>query len=277
MCGGCTSCDSCTGCASCTTCVGCTGCTTGCTTACTGCNTCDGGCTGCTTCVSCDGYQTETSPRKEYEYGCASVQTGGFDSDVNNSCTGGGNSTEYDPDVNPAPPEIPADKWQKMSTEERLAALKELGYDVTVKDRDPNCPPAPDLDNIGLGKDEKTGEEPNIKTGLVETTSDGKTHVPYYDADTGEYLGEMVYDPATDTWSGSVKNPATGKTTEIKDAKDDGKGNFTSGTKETINPDGSKNTNPANPTDTSTPPTYTPPPSSSNPNPTPQPSAPGCS
>ena len=110
---------------------------------------------------------------------------------------------------------------------------------------------------------------------MVETTSDGKTHVPYYDAETGEYLGEMVYDPATDTWSGSVKNPATGKTTEIKDAKDDGKGNFTSGTKETINPDGSKNTNPANPTDTTTQPTYTPPPSSENPNPTPQPS--GCS
>lgn len=142
-------------------------------------------------------------------------------------------------------------------------------------DRDPDCPPAPELDNIGLGKDPDTGEEPNIKTGLVETTSDGKTHVPYYDAETGEYLGEMVYDPATDTWSGSVKNPATGKTTEIKNAKDDGKGNFTSGTKETINSDGSKITSPANPTDTSTPSTYTPPSSSENPNPTPQPS--GCS
>ena len=146
-----------------------------------------------------------------------------------------------------------------MSTEERLAALKENGYEVEVADRDPNCPPAPDLKNLGLD----------------ETTSDGKTHVPYYDSDTGEYLGEMVYDPETGEWNGSVKNPATGKTTEIKDAKDDGKGNFTDGKRDTTNPDGSKTSSPANPTDTTTQSTYTPPPTPQNPNPQPQPS--GCS
>lgn len=195
---------------------------------------------------------------------CQTACTGG--------CTGGGNSTEYDPSVNPAPPEIPADKWQKMSTEERIAALIENGYDVEVADRDPNCPPAPKLSELGFENEGENGEKANVKTGLVETTSDGKTHVPYYDADTGEYLGEMVYDPETGEWNGSVKNPATGKTTEVKDAKDDGKGNFTSGSKETSNPDGSKNTAPTNPEDTSTPSTYTPPPTSQNPNPQPQPS-----
>jgi hypothetical protein len=139
-----------------------------------------------------------------------------------------------------------------MSTEERIAALKENGYDVEVADRDPNCPPAPKLSELGFENEGENGEKANVKTGLVETTSDGKTHVPYYDADTGEYLGEMVYDPATGEWNGSVKNPATGKTLEVKDAKDDGKGNFTSGSKETSSPDGSKTTAPASGTDTTT-------------------------
>ena len=139
-----------------------------------------------------------------------------------------------------------------MSTEERIAALKENGYDVKVADRDPNCPPAPKLSELGFENEGENGEKANVKTGLVETTSDGKTHVPYYDADTGEYLGEMVYDPATGEWNGSVKNPATGKTLEVKDAKDDGKGNFTSGSKETTGSDGSKTTAPANGTDTTT-------------------------
>ena len=42
----------------------------------------------------------------------------------------------------------------------------------------------------------------------------------------------------------------------------------------TTNTDGSQNTKPANPENTSTQPTYTPPPSADNPNPSPQPS--GC-
>ena len=109
------------------------------------CTTCDGGCTGCTSCTTCDGCQNETGPKKLYTYGCSGVQTGGFEADVNNSCTDGGNSTEYDPSVNPPPPEIPADKWQKMSTDERISALRELGYNVKFPPRDPKCPPAPAL------------------------------------------------------------------------------------------------------------------------------------
>lgn len=267
VCGGCTSCDSCTGCASCTNCVGCNSCT-GCT-GCTGCTSCNGGCTGCTGCIGCAG----SLGHKFYRYGCASIQTGGFAYNLTNSC-GGGHSAEYDPSVNPPPPEIDPAKWQKMSTEERVAELKKNDYEVEIVYRDPNCPPVPELKNIDLDDQGENGEQPNIKTGLVETTPDRKTHVPYYDAGTGEYLGKLVYNPDTGEWNGSVTNPATGKTIRIINAKDDGKGNFISGSKEISNPDGSKETAPANPTDTSTPSTYTPPPTPQNPNPQPQPS--GC-
>lgn len=238
------------------------------------CTTCDGGCTGCTSCTTCDGCQNETGPKKLYTYGCSGVQTGGYEANITNSCTGGGNSTEYDLSVNPPPPEIPADKWQKMSTDERISALRELGYDVKFPPRDPKCPPTPALKNLGLEDANENGETPKVKTGAVITGEDGKTRVPYYDAETGKKLGELTYDPETGEWNGDIENPVTGEKTIIKNAKDDGQGNFTSGTKETQKSDGSSNGGPANPSDTTIQPWYTPPKTPDNPNPPPQPG--GC-
>ena len=265
-----TNCNSCQPCANCQPCVGCDSCTE---------------CTHCTNCTGCDGNCQNIPPvpppppppdpeKPKYVYNCKDTQTGGYEADINNSCTGGGNSTEYDISVNPPPPEIPADKWQKMSTDERIAALRELKYYVEFPPRDPKCPPAPALKNLGLEDANENGKKPKVKTGAVVTGKDGKTRVPYYDAETGKKLGELTYDPETGEWNGDIENPVTGKKTIIKNAKDDGKGNFTSGTKETKSPDGSSNGGPANPSDTTIQPWYTPPETPDNPNPPPQPG--GC-
>ena len=265
-----TNCNSCTDCASCTNCVGCDSCTD---------------CTHCTNCTGCDGNCQNIPPvpppppppdpeKPKYIYDCKDVQTGGYEANITNSCTDGGNSTEYDLSVNPPPPGVSPEKWLAMTQDERISTLREAGIEVIFTYRDPKCPPTPALKNLGLENANKNGEKPKVKTGAVITGKDGKTRVPYYDAKTGKKLGELTYDPETGEWNGDIENPVTGEKTIIKNAKDDGQGNFTSGTKETQKSDGSINGGPANPSDTTIQPWYTPPKTPDSPNPPPRPG--GC-
>lgn len=108
-----------------------------------------------------------------------------------------------------------------------------------------------------------------IVPGKVEECSGGQTVQTYVKLDCLQTAFST-----TQTADGKLTvNNADGSTTEAKIDPTNGKLDESVDIK-TTNTDGSQNTKPANPENTSTQPTYTPPPSADNPNPSPQPS--GC-
>jgi hypothetical protein len=108
-----------------------------------------------------------------------------------------------------------------------------------------------------------------IVPGKVEECSGGQSVQTYVKLDclqttftsTQTADGKLIINNSDGSITEAKLDPTNGKLDESVDIK-------------TTNTDGSQNTRPSNPENTSTPPTYTPPPSSENPNPTPQPS--GC-
>lgn len=277
-CQGCTTrCNSCTGCASCTSCVGCNSCT-GCD-GCTGCTTCDGGCTGCTACTTCDGNTGptgcdtgcttgETTSKIVIERFCPSSVANGLANGVCNVNTG-----KFDPyaqltNLSPEALEIlgiTEAEWDSL-TPEAQADLCAEHPEIELKDynNDSTILAATESLEIATGQSME-----GIVPGKVEECSGGQTVQTYVKLDclqtafttTQTADGELTINNSDGSITEAKLDPTNGKLDESVDIK-------------TTNTDGSQNTKPSNPENTSTPSTYTPPPSSSNPNPTPQPS--GC-
>lgn len=270
VCGGCTSCDSCTGCANCTGCVGCTNCTE--CTGCTGCTTCDGGCTGCTECTTCNGScqngctggQTHTL----HQF-CPSNNSNGYNAGVCNQDTG----TDPYAFLNNIPDWIQAacglteEQWDAMTPEEQKNTAKEADPECEIEEHNNTnsvLTSKEDLD-AALQGDYDVGD----LIPKAENCEGGQTKVDYYSKTTGK----KVLD-GTIGADGKVTLTATdGTKYEYTNDNETGRSDKTQPSEKT-NPDGSKNTAPTNPEDTSTPSTYTPPPTPENPNPQPQPS--GC-
>ena len=268
QCQGCTGCDSCTGCASCTSCIGCNSCT-GCT-GCTGCTACNGACTGCTSCVgctgscqggctTCDGGCTTSSQNHKLDQYCPSDNSNGYDAGVCNQDTG------IDPYafLNNIPDWIQAacglteEEWDAMTPEQQKDTAKEIDPDCEIEEHN-------NTNSVLTAKEDLAAAlqgdyDVSDLIPKAENCEGGQTTVEYYSKTTGEKVLE-----GTIGADGKTTLTATdGTSYEYTNNNETGRSDKTQPSEKT-NPDGSKNTQPTNPENTSTPSTYTPPPSSEN-------------
>ena len=236
------------------------------------CTTCDGGCTGCTSCTTCDGSCqngcTGNQTHKLIQY-CPENNANGYDVNKCNSNTGEDTYAFFNdiPDWIQAACGLTEEQWDAMTPDQQKDAAKEADPNCEIEERNNTnsvLTEKKDLDAVLQGDYNVDNLIPK-----AENCEGGQTKVEYYDKTTGK----KVLDGTIGT-DGKVKLTATdGTTYEYTNNNKTGESDKTVSSEKT-NPDGSKNTKPSDPADTSTPSTYTPPPSAENPNPSPQPS--GC-
>ena len=234
------------------------------------CTTCDGGCTGCTSCTTCDGgCQNVTEDPHVLIQFCPENNANGYDVNKCNSNTGEDTYAFFNniPDWIQKSCGLTEEQWDAMTPDQQKDAAREADPNCKIEERNNTnsvLTEKKDLDAVLQGDYNVDNLIPK-----AENCEGGQTKVEYYDKTTGK----KVLDGTIGT-DGKVKLTATdGTTYEYTNNNETGESDKTVPSEKT-NPDGSKNTKPSDPADTSTPSTYTPPPSAENPNPSPQPS--GC-